>query len=126
MLNTHTGDGLRMQTARMPMTPASAVRWYSAVSPSTQADVQELALVGGHLNIGPKQHVVPDGDGRAVQQAAIEIHVHPLANGHVITLRWCASLPQCTPLMLGHTAFLAAVCEQRIEKRTYSLERSKA
>lgn len=44
-------------------------------------------MTGRRLHVGPKQHVVPDGDGRAVQQAAVEVEVTALADGHIVTLR---------------------------------------
>lgn len=43
--------------------------------------------LGQHLDVGPKQHIVSDCDGCAVQQAAVEVHVHALPDGHVVALR---------------------------------------
>ena len=43
------------------------------------------------LHIRPKEAVVPDLDGVAVQEAAIEVDVHPLAKFDVVSLQ-CAQL----------------------------------
>ena len=43
---------------------------------------------GIDLDVGPKKDIVPNLDAVAVQQGAVEIHVHALAQSDIVFLHW--------------------------------------